>query len=70
MEIKNKRKKTNPLNIATDLVAGVLVGFAIGFYLDKWLETKPLFIIICLIIGIAAGLRMIWREMNNTTHPK
>jgi ATP synthase protein I len=60
-----KPQKTNPLNIATDLVSGVLVGLAGGFYLDKWLDTKPLFIIICLFLGIAAGFRMIWREMKN-----
>lgn len=53
------------LNISTDLLAGVIVGLVIGFYLDKWLETKPLFIIICLIIGMVAGFRMIWREMKN-----
>jgi len=62
--IQNKSKKTNPLNVATDLVAGILVGLACGFYLDKWLQTTPLFIIVCLMIGIAAGFRMIWREMN------
>ena len=60
--MKNKNKPVSPLNIATDLVSSVLVGFVGGFYLDKWLDTKPLFIIICLMIGIAAGFRMIWRQ--------
>jgi len=59
-----KKISNNPLNIATDLVAGVLVGLVGGFYLDKWLGTKPLFIIICLVIGILAGFRMVWREMK------
>ena len=59
-----KPLKTSPLNIATDLVSGVLVGLIGGFYLDKWLQTKPLFMIICLVIGIAAGFRMIWCEMK------
>jgi ATP synthase protein I len=58
------KQRTNPLNVATDLVAGVLVGFASGFYLDKWLDTKPLFIVICLILGVAASFRMIFREMK------
>lgn len=61
----SKKPVGNLLNISTDLVSGVIVGLVIGFYLDKWLETKPLFIIICLIIGIVAGFRMIWREMKN-----
>ena len=62
--MKQVPKNNNPLNIATDLVSGVLVGLVGGFYLDKWLDTKPLFIVICIIIGIAAGFRMIWREMK------
>lgn len=61
----SKKPVGNLLNISTDLVSGVIVGLVIGFYLDKWLETKPLFIIICLIIGMVAGFRMIWREMKN-----
>lgn len=60
--MQNKNKRTNPMNIATDLLASVLVGLAGGFYLDKWLDTKPLFIIICLMIGIAAGLKMVLRK--------
>jgi ATP synthase protein I len=62
--MKQESAKNNLLNIATDLVSGMLVGLVSGFYLDKWLGTKPLFIIICTIIGIAAGFRMVWREMR------
>lgn len=60
----SKKSRNNPLNIATDLVAGTFVGLTGGFYLDKWLTTKPLFTIIFLIVGMAAGFRMVWREMK------
>ena len=44
------------LRISTELVAAVFVATFIGYYLDKWLGTKPIFIIILFIVGIAAGI--------------
>ncbi len=35
--------------ISTELVAAVFVATFIGYYLDKWLGTKPIFIIILFI---------------------
>ncbi|RMF95893.1 MAG: AtpZ/AtpI family protein [Candidatus Schekmanbacteria bacterium] len=43
--------------IGITLVASTCVGLAIGYYLDKWLGTKPLFIIIWTILGVAAGFK-------------
>lgn len=60
----SKKPQISLLNISTDLIAGVLIGLIGGFYIDKWLATKPLFIIIGLVIGTLAAFRMIWREMN------
>jgi ATP synthase protein I len=42
--------------LATELVAGVFVGGAIGWFLDKWLGTAPILLIVFLLLGIAAGL--------------
>ena len=58
------KKLSKPFSIGTDLVSGVLVGLVIGISIDKWLETKPVFMIICLMLGVLASLKMIWREMK------
>ena len=42
--------------ISTELVAAVFVAIFIGYYLDKWLGTKPIFLIILLLVGIVAGI--------------
>ncbi len=42
-----------------DLVSGVAVGTAIGFGLDTWLGTMPLFLLICMMIGTAAGVKLL-----------
>lgn len=51
--------------IAIELVAGGVVGTAIGLFLDKIFDFKPLFLIICLMLGIIASFRNIWRKMFN-----
>jgi ATP synthase protein I len=41
--------------LSVELVAGVFVGGLIGWFLDNWLGTSPLFLLIFLLLGIAAG---------------
>ncbi|MFN3481532.1 AtpZ/AtpI family protein [Rhabdaerophilum calidifontis] len=49
------------LRAATELVAGVLVGGAIGFFLDRQIGTKPLFLVVFLIMGMGAGFLNLYR---------
>lgn len=42
-----------------DLVSGVAVGTGIGYALDSWLGTMPLFLLICMMIGTAAGVKLL-----------
>lgn len=42
-------------------VVSIFVGLAIGYGLDIWLNTLPVFTIIFLIIGIIAGFRELLR---------
>jgi len=42
--------------LATELVAGILVGGFIGWQLDKWLDTTPLFLLVFFALGFVAGL--------------
>ncbi|HWD27152.1 MAG TPA: AtpZ/AtpI family protein [Rhizomicrobium sp.] len=54
---------------ATELVAALLVGGAIGWGLD-WLfgrfgvHTRPVFLIVMVILGAAAGIRGVMRAAN------
>ena len=49
------------LRAATDLVAGVAVGAFLGYLLDDWLNTKPLFMIVMFFLGFIAGFVNIYR---------
>lgn len=47
--------------MAIELVVSVAVGGAIGWYLDKWLETGPWLFIIFFFLGVAAGFRNVYK---------
>jgi len=52
--------------IATDLVCAIAVGVGIGWGLDHWLDTKPVFLLIFFFLGAAAGVMNVIRVANKT----
>ena len=63
-------KWTDDLSMVTHLgltMAGsILLCFAIGYYLDKWLGTTGLFITIFTLLGIVGGGYTVYREIMKT----
>jgi len=49
------------LRLSTELVAGVVVGVAIGWLLDRVVGTSPWGIIVFLLLGVAAGILNVMR---------
>jgi ATP synthase protein I len=47
--------------VASELVAGVIVGGGIGWAIDRWLGTSPFGLIVMLIIGMVAGFWSVYR---------
>ena len=41
--------------MAVEMVAAVVVGLYLGYVLDKWLDSKPLFTLSLLLLGIVTG---------------
>ncbi|WP_428395447.1 AtpZ/AtpI family protein [Lichenicoccus sp.] len=52
------------VRVGMELVAGVVVGLAIGWGLDAWLRTRPVFTIIFVLLGGAAGIVNVWRSVG------
>jgi ATP synthase protein I len=50
--------------LATELVAAPMVAGAMGLGLDRWLGTLPLFLLIGIGIGFAAGMLNVMRAMK------
>ena len=47
--------------LGLEMAISVLIGVAIGYYLDKWLGTGPWLMILWIAIGFAAGVRSLYR---------
>ena len=52
------------LRLGTELVVATVVGFAIGWGLDRALGTSPWLAIVFLMLGVAAGFRNLLRAVN------
>jgi len=58
------------VRVLSEFVAGLIVGVAIGLALDGWLSTKPLFLIVFLALGTAAGFWNVYRIAAGPTGPR
>ena len=52
------------LRIGTEMVAALIVGVGIGYFLDNWLETKPWFLIVFFFLGAGAGVLNVYRAAS------
>jgi ATP synthase protein I len=47
------------------LAGTILLGGLLGFFLDRWLHTKPIFMLVLGLLGFIGGLREILRRLPN-----
>ena len=68
-DYKQTFKNTDSLNIyyrvGTELLAGLIIGAGIGWTIDQWIDTTPLFLIIMFILGGVAGIYNLWRVLTD-----
>lgn len=62
-----RRKEAPPTSLgiasrfATELVVAIAFGGGLGWLLDRWLGTRPVFLLVLVIFGAAAGIRNVMR---------
>jgi ATP synthase protein I len=49
------------MRATSELVASVLVGTLIGWQIDSWFATSPIFLLIFLLLGVASGFWNVYR---------
>ena len=52
------------LRVGVELVSALAVAAAVGYYLDRWLHTKPVLLAVFVLLGGAAGVANLWRLMG------
>ena len=60
--IKNK-KFNMPVMIITELFADIIVGATIGYLIDKFFKTLPIFVMLFSVFGFFASLLNIYRNL-------
>ena len=67
-DYKQTFKNTDSLNIyyrvGTEILAGLIIGAGIGWTIDQWLNTTPLFLLIFFILGGVDGIYNLWRVLT------
>ena len=51
------------LELPFTLVGAIAVGVAMGYFLDRWLHTKPWFTLVLGALGFFAGVREVLRRL-------
>jgi ATP synthase protein I len=46
------------------MALSIVIGCTIGWYLDKWFGTKPWMFLLFMVFGIAAGFRIVIKEVS------
>ena len=49
------------LRLGVELVSALVIGVAIGYFLDLWLGTKPWLMLLFFVLGAAAGFMGVYR---------
>jgi len=52
------------MRVGVELVSAMVVAVAIGWALDRWLHTSPLFLVLFVLLGFGAGIANLWRTMG------
>ncbi|EHJ48024.1 hypothetical protein DFW101_2018 [Solidesulfovibrio carbinoliphilus subsp. oakridgensis] len=50
--------------VGLNLVSATFVGLFIGWWLDRWLDTKPWLLLTFLVLGIVAGFKNVMVEVK------
>ena len=51
----NQRQMSFAYRVLIEMVVGVAVGGFLGWWLDRWLGTAPILLVVMLFVGFAAG---------------
>lgn len=63
---KDAENLRNGMRAGMELVVSIAAGTLIGWGLDRWLGTKPIFLIVFILAGIGAGFMNVYRITQNT----
>ena len=58
------------LDLGLRLGLSVIIGVGAGVLLDNWLGTRPIFILVGMVVGVAAAMYSIWEVARDEWKPR
>jgi ATP synthase protein I len=52
------------VRVGVEMLSALMVAVAIGWGLDRWLHTRPVFLAVFMLLGGAAGVLNVWRMVR------
>jgi ATP synthase protein I len=62
--VMSQRQTGVAYRILVDMIAGLLVGGFLGYWLDRWLGWAPYSLVTGLVLGFVAGANNAWRAIR------
>jgi len=62
--LMSQRQTGVAYRILVDMIAGLLVGGFLGYWLDRWLGWAPYSLVTGLVVGFVAGANNAWRAIR------
>lgn len=59
--VPHRESVTGNFSPSVDFISSVIAGLLIGLALDWWLDTRPIFIILFIIAGFISGFYKLWQ---------
>ncbi len=64
-QYENAENMGRGIRAGAELISPIVAAAFLGWLLDGWLGTKPLFLIILLLLGVTTGFINVWRMTRN-----
>jgi ATP synthase protein I len=61
----SQRQTNVAYRVLVDMIAGLLVGGFLGYWLDRWWGSKPYMLVAMTILGFAGGMTNAWRAIKS-----
>lgn len=52
------------IRVGSEIVASTVIALGIGYLIDKWLDTRPVFLLLFFLFGAIAGFLNLYRVMQ------
>jgi len=52
------------LRVGTEMASAIMLGLGAGFYLDRWLGTRPWLLLLFFLFGVTAGFLNLYRTVR------